>query len=265
MSVGLFALHGFLGSPEALQPAIALCTTPWARCVVPTLPGHGPRGVAERESFESLVESYAKTLHGHDISWVISGYSMGARLALAVALRMLREPTPRPLALVLNGVDPGIQDPAAREARQQWEHRMSDALPTLGIDAFVARLWESIPIFESQRSLSPVHQEALRARRSQHAPAGVAWAMTTLGTGAMPAMSPEFASLAHTPVWLVTGALDSKFTALSHTMTQQILHATHTVVPRRGHDLWTEAPRVIATHLDLAARALESARSGATA
>ncbi|KAF9597408.1 hypothetical protein IFM89_018603 [Coptis chinensis] len=93
----LIFLHGFLGSGEDWIPVMKACSTS-VRCISVTLPGHGgsrieshankESGQEPRMSVEVIADILAKLIHNITSSRVVLvGYSMGARIALCMALR----------------------------------------------------------------------------------------------------------------------------------------------------------------------------------
>jgi len=228
-------LHGFLGSPELWQSVAARLGEPYA---AEYLPGHGPLPwTLPGGDFDAVVDAMAAALPFERCH--LTGYSMGARLALALAIRHPK----RVASLFLVGIDPGIRGAAERAARQAWEDQLAAKLETLSLSSFVDE-WESLPVFDSQRGLSPELLARQRAARLRHVPAALAWALRTLGTGRMPDLWPQLASLT-VPTRVYTGELDNKFTALGMEMARVAPHIQHVTVPGAGHNLALEAPDAI--------------------
>jgi 2-succinyl-6-hydroxy-2,4-cyclohexadiene-1-carboxylate synthase len=242
-ALSLVTVHGFLGDGRSLERVSALVRDRFVRCTSLVIPGHASERFDPEWQWNDTVRMLNERLAGEDN--VIVGYSMGARLALSMLLDAPR----RFAGAVLVGVDAGIDDPRERAQRQRWERSMSDKILTQGLDAFV-REWQTLPVFASQRALPEAIRDELRVRRSQHDPAGVAWAMTALGTGSMPSRWSELASI-EVPVVLVTGALDEKFSAIAARMVQRnprwILHR---IAPSVGHDVTIEAPDFVASAVE---------------
>jgi 2-succinyl-6-hydroxy-2,4-cyclohexadiene-1-carboxylate synthase len=208
-----------------------------ARCML--LPGHGPQPQM-RADFRSVVDSIAASI---DQPTTVVGYSMGARLALSLALT-------HPACVrraILIGVNPGLEDAAARDERRGWEERQAQHLQQHGIEAFVAS-WEALPLFETQRTLPVLVREAVRRDRLAQSAAGLAWAMRTLGLGSMPSYwsVPEEANV---ELRLITGALDDKFTSLAKRFVNTVPNASHRIVDGVGHNVVLEAPQTIREEL----------------
>lgn len=160
------------------------------------------------------------------------GYSMGGRLALALALG-------RPdlvERLVLVGASPGIADEAERAARARADEHLADRIEALGVAAFLDE-WLARPLFAG---LSPA--AAHRRQRLANTPAGLASSLRRCGTGAQPSLWERLGALAM-PILLVVGAEDAKFDAVADAMAGAI--GANAVVARiagAGHTAHLEQP-----------------------
>ena len=218
-------LHGFLGAPstwDLVAPGVAAAT----------LPGHGPTPDMTPASFGASVDAIAATLSE---PVVVAGYSMGARLALGLAIahpRLVR-------AAVLAGVNPGVDD-SERAARVAWEDAQAATILSHGLPAFVDG-WERLPLFASQRGLSGELRASERARRLSHTPAGAAWAMRVLGLGRQPSFWEALAT-SRVPITFLAGARDHKFAEIAYRASQIAPRSTLHMIPEAGHNLALEAP-----------------------
>lgn len=240
MLTRLVALHGFAGTPaiwERLVPDGVELVAPW-------LPGHGRRTVA-RGDFDDVVHELGTELL--DRSCVLAGYSLGARLALAMALRF-PELVSR---LVLIGGTPGIEDDSRRAARRDWDDAQAAAIDD-DLEAWVTR-WARLPIFASQIHLPPDVLDQQQSDRGAHAPSGLAWAMRTLGQGRM---GPLWSALPRLGVQteFVAGAQDDKYVAIARRAARLAPRATVELVPDSGHNPLIEQPATLRRILALAAR-----------
>ena len=137
------------------------------------------------------------------------GYSMGGRLALALALR-----TPeRVRRLVLVSASPGLADADERAARRRADEALADRIEAIGVEAF-AREWAAQPLFAGQpaRVAAAAHADRLRRTAAEHAAQ-----LRGLGTGVMPPLWERLGELAM-PVTLVVGERDAKFRAIAGRM-----------------------------------------------
>ncbi len=224
-------LHGFLGDETAWDEVIRPLPNPvWAA----RLPGHGADGASPRAStYRDAVADLADAL-SLDVPGVLAGYSMGGRLALS----LVKEFGDRLSGLLLIGTNPGILATDERRDRERWDEawaRRFEAEPLAGVLAD----WEALPIFASQVALPEPVREAQRRIRASRAPAGAAWALRTLGLGAMP---PAWALLGAVPTILLAGELDERHARLADTAASQAPQTTSRVIPDAGHNLLLEAP-----------------------
>ena len=169
---------------------------------------------------------------------------MGARLALGLALERLTNVE----ALVLVGAHPGIATAEERVDRRWWEQSMADRAHELGVDGF-ASLWESLPMWDTQKFLPEKIAAELAERRRSHQTNAVAWAMSALGTGAMPDYRGAIAE-SRIPMLWITGELDEKFRQLAAVQCAKNSHCTHVVIAGVGHDCTLEAPATVASVVD---------------
>ena len=220
-------LHGFAGSAKAL-----LRFFPGADA--PELPGHG--AAPDATSWEAALDGLSASLRGPSL---LFGYSMGARLALALALRHPE----RVERLVLESGTAGIEDLVARARRKADDDALADLVEGEGTEKFVDR-WEQHPTLASLRPFAA----QLRPERLAHRPRGIASALRHLGTGAQPSYWEELRKL-EVPVLLVAGAEDEKFAAIARRMLELLPRAALRLVPDCGHAPHIERPAAFAEAL----------------
>lgn len=242
----LVVLHGFLGSSEGMR----LHAQPLGgarELITPELPGHGhaPPATGTFDSTVARLAARLATLPGRFDLW---GYSQGARLALALALSHPE----RVGTLVLESGTAGLQSEAERAERLSADGRLAALALSGGMEAFVDR-WEELPLFVSERLLPQRARELLRAERCSHEATGIASALRTYGAGAMPNLWPRLGGL-RAPTLILSGELDTKFTALGVGLASALPAARHVVIAGAGHAPHREQPeatlRAIAHHLD---------------
>jgi 2-succinyl-6-hydroxy-2,4-cyclohexadiene-1-carboxylate synthase len=230
-------LHGLLGSPRSWEPVVDELDHKGA-LYAETIAGHGssPRYHA---SFLSTLDAIADRWEDEPAHFV--GYSLGARLALALAAF-------RPgsvLSVFSIGGHPGIADETDRLRRQRWETELSDLLVAEGLDAFVDH-WEKLPMWDSQAAVSPELLHRQRRTRLSHTSAGLAWAMQTLGTGSMPELREPLQDTT-IPITMVAGERDEKFAALCSDVATLSSSITSELIPDVGHNVVLESPSPLAT------------------
>jgi len=173
----------------------------------------------------------------------LAGYSLGARLALGIAVRHPE----RVARLTLIGVHPGLTTEKERDERRRADARWIELLETCGIAAFVDA-WSAQPLFASERVLPDAVRLRRQEERLRHDPRELARSLRVTGLAEMPDFRPHLAGV-RVPVVLMTGALDPKFSALAEELSLVLPRARHTIVSGAGHALLLERPDLVATEL----------------
>lgn len=210
--VPLLLLHGFTGDSSSFDH-LESHLGDLVRALAVDLPGHGasaPTSVTGREGFLATVDALASLIG--DGATDVLGYSQGARLALALAVR---HPS-RVRRLVLESGSPGLRSRKARNARRDRDEALATSLLRDGTHAFATR-WEALPMFEGLRRLPDPLAAELSARRRSQSAEGLASALRALGTGAQPDLWPSLHRV-RVPVLLLTGERDTKFTEIARRM-----------------------------------------------
>jgi 2-succinyl-6-hydroxy-2,4-cyclohexadiene-1-carboxylate synthase len=238
--VTLVCLHGFTGSPSSWNRV----TSRWppGEVLCPALVGHD-RGAPLPETFDAEVERLTRLLPPGPID--LAGYSMGARVALCLALAYPE----RIGTLTLLGVHPGLGSDRERAARREADARFRRLLAT-GIAPFV-EAWEAQPLFASTARLDPEVRAERRRARLAHDPKGLSHALATVGLAEMPDCSSKLPTF-HRPVTLLAGELDEKFSQLAHEMGTLLPNARVCILPGAGHDLLLERSDLVAAELEQA-------------
>jgi len=234
----LVLLHGFTGSPSSWDTVVE--HLPGRVIVRPALLGHGADGPAPT-TFEGELERLALLLP--DGPFHLAGYSLGARLALCLALRQPRSVS----RLTLIGVNPGLRDDAERTARRESDDQWKRLLAG-GIGPFVDA-WEAQPLLQPGPALDPDILAARRRQRLGCDPAGLALSLATVGLADMPDCWPLLPTL-ECPVTLMAGELDLKFVTLARAAAARLPHGTLRITPGAGHDLLLERPDLVAVELE---------------
>lgn len=229
----LLALHGFTGSPQSWD---FLADRPALPKIVPALVGHvGALGDDRVVDFESEVERLATFIPEFETAHLV-GYSLGARLALGLALRHPE----RVSRLTLVSGHPGLSSAAEREARRAADAAWADVLLNRGLSAFVDA-WQAQPLWASQLALDSEILRKKRAERLRQSAPGLARSLKLTGLAEMPDYLAELGEV-RIPVDLIAGQLDHKFSALARLMAQRLSRARLQIVPDSGHDLLIERP-----------------------
>jgi 2-succinyl-6-hydroxy-2,4-cyclohexadiene-1-carboxylate synthase len=163
---------------------------------------------------------------------VYLGYSMGARLALHVALdqpQVVR-------GLVLVGGTAGIEDPAERRQRVARDEALAARLRSDGVDTFLDD-WLRLPLFAGLPGWARFDDE-----RRRNTADGLASSLELAGTGAQEPRWDELGEIAG-PVLVTAGADDARFAALARRMAAAVgADAEVALVPDAGHAAHLEQP-----------------------
>jgi len=244
--VPVLMLHGFTGSAESMNVA-ADALAGRAALIRPDLVGHGG-SIAPDEpdahSMEACVADLDALLDARGLpSAHVVGYSMGARVALALAVWR----SARVRSLVLIGGRAGIEDSRERVERRRADEVLADRIEARGLGWFVDH-WMGLPLFASQARLGRRALERARAARLRQRPAGLAASLRGMGVGAQP---PLFDSLhrVDVPTLLVVGDEDAKFAALAEDLAGRLPHARVARIPCAGHAAHLENPAAFGAEL----------------
>lgn len=246
----LLLLHGFTGSAATWDDAVDHWRST-RRVIAPDLLGHGRSAVPgdpARYAPEKQAADLAGLLEELDCgSADVVGYSMGARLALVLALHQpgcLRR-------LVLESPSPGIEDATARAERRAADGRLAAILEEQGLAAFVDA-WQSQPFFASHARLSPETRERLRAERLGHDPLSLAASLRGAGQGAMEPLHDRLGSIGH-PTLVIAGSLDAVGLERARLVALRLPDARLAVIEGAGHTPHLEQPhdflRLASRHL----------------
>ncbi len=243
-------VHGFTGSGEAMAPLVDRLDG-WRRIAV-DLPGHGRSSAPAKLSCYS-VEALAESVAGlaaavPDGPCHVVGYSMGGRIALALAAA--HPHVCRSLTLV--SATAGIDDQAERARRRQADEALADRIGQHGLEQFVQD-WMAAPMWDTLRArLSETEWEASMHQRRSCDPVGLANSLRAAGTGSMTPLWDCLTAIA-VPTLVVCGELDAKFVELGRQMNDLLPNSELAVMPGVGHAAHLEAPdscaRAIAKHL----------------
>ena len=158
---------------------------PESRCILVDLPGHGrsadcPAGLYPMPRVALALLAVLDELGVGRC--VPVGYSMGARLALYLALTH----SDRCGALVLESGSPGLDTEEERGNRRKWDESKASGLETQGLDAFLED-WYRQPLFHSIRR-NEARFGALVERRRRNEVTGLARSLRFMGTGSQPSL-----------------------------------------------------------------------------
>lgn len=170
---------------------------------------------------------------------ILVGYSMGARMALHVALQH-----PKLISqLVLISGTPGLRTEAERTARLKSDNELADRIEKIGTKAFLDE-WLALPIFAGLND-----NTNQRSERLSNSAKGMADSLRFAGTGTQESQWHNLHKLLM-PVHLVVGETDTKFTAIANDMQALLSSSQLTVVPSVGHTVHLEDSTTVGKLLD---------------
>ncbi len=239
----LLFLHGFTGSGRDWTETVE--ALPDRRCILVDLPGHGLSAGYPPILYPMPQAALAllAVLDALGIGQCVPvGYSMGARLALYVALTH----PDRCRAVVLESGSPGLASEREREARREWDESKASELERRGLDAFLQD-WYRQPLFHTIHR-NEARFDALMERRRRNDPGGLARSLRFMGTGSQPSLWPQ---LPRMPLpWLaVAGELDARYRKTMQDMVSLSENGRLVTIPDAGHNTHFENPEAFSRAL----------------
>lgn len=211
-------LHGFAGDPASWDDV----PVDGDRIALPGHPGGGPLA----HDWAGNIAAIAARIGRCD---VVVGYSLGARVALAL---VLGGHVPRG---VLISVNPGIAD-QERAARRAGDAAWARLARERGIAPFI-EAWQAQPLFATQARAPAARLAARTARRLALDPEQLAQSLETMGLAEMP----DYRARVDDRVALIAGADDAKYVAIA-----RALPARLELIADSGHDPLLEQPVALA-------------------
>lgn len=237
----LVALHGFLGCAGDFDTLFAAVGGARPCCAV-ELPGHGAQPPPpEVDPLGDLASRIAETIEPlGDVDYL--GYSMGGRMLY----QLLGDPRlGRWRHLVLVSAHPGLASDAERADRVLADDWIAQRLETGSPDDFEAFLddWYAKPLFGRIREADGY--AAMRARRREADPAGLALALRRLGAGRFKRRL-EALRGAGDRVLLIAGAKDAKYAALNAEVADAVRGVRAVTIEGAAHAPHVEQPAAFA-------------------
>ncbi|XP_042431039.1 protein PHYLLO, chloroplastic-like isoform X2 [Zingiber officinale] len=250
-------LHGFLGTSEEWIPIIRSISAS-VHCISIDLPGHGEsklQSLVDKSSKQRLdlsVESVAnillKLISGITSGKVILvGYSMGARIALNMAVKYKEKVIG---AVIISG-SPGLRNETTKRIRVAQDEAKANFLVEHGLECFLD-LWYSGILWRSLRGHPNFSH--IKSSRSRHKDIqGLANVLSSLSVGKQLSLWDDLKHL-QTPLLFIVGEKDTKFREIAQQMCSEIKRgsiADHhrqrklfdtIVVPDCGHAVHLENP-----------------------
>lgn len=242
----LVCLHGFTGTLHTFQSVFPK-SAPYNVLGI-DLPGHGQTPsecLPEVYTMPAVIEEIVQLTAALGLTqFSLLGYSMGARLALALALTYPQKVQ----QLFLESGSPGLATRIQRQARIQKDHQLAERLLTEPLVQFV-NFWENLSLFATQKNLPSPVQTRIRQERLAQNPLGLASSLWYMGTGAQTSFWSRLSELAMVPTNLLVGSEDRKFIGIARQMQaeQSSLHLM--IFPKSGHCIHLEQPAAFYTYV----------------
>src|SRR5579875_3261276 len=232
-------LHGFTGNKQSFATLRSGLRARGFRVLAFDLPFHGGTVVTAPVAALS-VEGCAEALDALGVQrFCLMGYSMGGRIALALALNH----PDRVARLVLESASAGIADERERDERRRADEELARFAEENGIEPFVAR-WEAMALFASLGAMPERRKQALRRIRLSCRAPELARCLRTLGTGSQPYLGDRLHTLSAETL-LIAGRLDAKYCAAARAMNRAIARSRLAIIDGAGHVPHLERPRVV--------------------
>ena len=231
----LVFLHGFLGSLSDWDYHISHLRDRF-RCIAIDLPGHGKSinlGSEECYNFKKVSASIIDILDRNRIDkCILTGYSMGGRLALFMAV----EYPDRYTGLVIESASPGLKTENERKKRYRDDLKIAEELNSSPLDSFLQR-WYDQPVFLSLKS-HPDFADLMKTRM-RNIPSELAQSLRNMSIGCQPELWSKWESIG-IPSLLIAGENDSKFVAILSEMEDSSKFSRINIVADCGHNIHFE-------------------------
>jgi 2-succinyl-6-hydroxy-2,4-cyclohexadiene-1-carboxylate synthase len=239
-------LHGLFGAPTDFgAAALRVADTCPDRHAAMALPGHAgspPLDPGATSAFDEVVAGLIATLDQLGVEQTaLVGYSMGARVAMHVALAHPE----RVSRLAVIGGHPGIDDPQARAGRLMLDRKRAALVQGGGLRAFLAT-WYAQPLFAPFKA-SPHFEGTFQARCAGDA-AAVATTLERLSLGHQAPLGEAMAACPVPTLW-VAGALDTRYVGCLQPLAEAQPSGRFVAIPDTGHAVPSEAPSALAREL----------------
>lgn len=240
-------LHGFMGRSSDWSKIVETLSEDYF-CVTVDLPGHGNSlsCPAHSYSMEGTAKALVEVFDDLEIErCTLIGYSMGGRVALYVSLTH----SSRIARLVLESTSPGLKTEEEREGRRQVDNERARRIEQ-DLHSFLQD-WYRQPLFASL-SKHDLVEEMVATRRTNDS-SELARALRGLSPGEQPSLW-EHLEKVDLSTLVLTGALDSKYKAITKETAACIGSARRVLVSRAGHNVHAERPH---RYLEVLVRFLE--------
>lgn len=205
-------MHGFMGSPNDLKE-LGSSLSEFCAPVFWSLPFHGENTTPR--NFNEAVDLYIEKIRSEDID-VLYGYSMGGRLATAIAEKL--EELGEPLAgLVLESSHPGLKSEEEKQKRILSDQTLFNRMPTEP-QAFFDK-WYSASLFGDFKE-TDLGKISIKEMQRRWKPTEWKKTLDLLSTGKQKNFQP-FLLNSLTPILYLCGERDTKYKNLAFSLKNQ--------------------------------------------
>jgi len=222
-------VHGFTQTGNSWKPIAEHFVRGGHQCVVLDLPGHG--GSAHLRADLRRTADMVASVGGQG---VYVGYSLGARVALHVALLYPHEVD----AVALIGGNPGIDSDTERALRRDADDRLAVHLEEVGLHRFLEE-WTAQPLFGV---LTP--EQVDLDDRLRNTVEGLASSLRQSGTGTQMPLWSRLRELSM-PVLAMAGADDQKFAAIAQQLAESVPDGRSVLIPDAAHAAHVQQPAAV--------------------
>ncbi|SJL83436.1 2-succinyl-6-hydroxy-2,4-cyclohexadiene-1-carboxylate synthase [Vibrio palustris] len=229
-------LHGLLGSGDDWSETL-YCLSSFAHFVI-DLPGHGGSQALECDSLPMCAEQVVTTIQaqlGARQPVIIVGYSLGARIAMAVVNSDASERI-NIQAVLLEGGNVGLNNEPARVARWQQDSLWAQRFACEPIET-VLEAWYQQPVFGT---LNTEQRNSVITARRNNVGSAIAKMLTATSLATQADMLPVL-QRSPLPIHYVCGEKDTKFQSLA---SEYALPTS--VLANAGHNVHKEQPQAFA-------------------
>ncbi len=243
----IVAIHGFSGDGLTMLALTEACRDGRPALLVDVV-GHGQSDSPahlEHYSMTSVVDQVLSVIGPHEPMTVhLLGYSMGGRIALAMAAR-----APWYFASITTlSATPGIEDPVERATRYDKDQERALELEAQGMTSFFDA-WLDQPLFASYvASLSPAELQATKEQRTSGNVQGLSNSLRGTGTGSMAPVWNSLSSV-RSPVLTIAGSLDERYVAIARRVSEACPLGESEVIDNAGHVVHHENLPAVATRV----------------
>jgi 2-succinyl-6-hydroxy-2,4-cyclohexadiene-1-carboxylate synthase len=144
------------------------------------------------------------------------------------------------MGLILESTSPGFKDKKQRKKRIKEDEELAAYISSHSTNDFID-LWMSKEIFATQLRFSDFKRNEIKKRKLRNNKIGLSNSLLGFSTGKMPDLYPALPKLT-TKTLLLTGELDTKFTAINKNIVKKLPSARHHIIKNAGHTIHMEEP-----------------------